>query len=61
MNDKEFERSIVQARINGTLEALVVMAIKEFQENDVETVTTNFIKEKMEEVLELKESIKISI
>lgn len=61
MNDKQFERSLVQAKISGTLEALVEMAIREFEENAVETVTTKFIKEQMKEVLAMKESIKISI
>lgn len=61
MTNKEFERSLVEAKISGTLYALVEMSIREFEDNNVDTVTTKFIKERMEEVLEMKESIKISI
>jgi hypothetical protein len=61
MTNKEFERSLVEAKISGTLHALVEMSIREFEDNNVDTLTTKFIKERMEEVLEMKESIKISI
>jgi len=59
MTDKEFERSTVQAKITGTLEALVEIAIREFDDNTIDSVTTRFIKEKMEEVLKMKASIEI--